>query len=127
MKRVFLFVLVCLLCFTACIAYVIRKIDNPNNISINISDSEDEYRIKASYKARQSARVQRYLSDKLHCEVFKERKAVNYLVLDDQTRLYIKTSPGRLLIKMDKNDNSFESYFKMKEVAEGIKRKLTED
>lgn len=127
MKKVFLFVLICLLTFTACIAYVMYKIEYSENISINISDSEDTYRISAKYLPGQSARLQRYLSDELHSEVFKERRVINYLVLGDGARLYVRTSPGRLLLKMDKREKDFDSYYKMKEIAEGIKHRLTEN
>lgn len=127
MKKVFLFVLICLLTFTACIAYVMYKIGYSENISINISDSEDTYRISAKYQPGQSARLQRYLSDELHSEVFKERRVINYLVLGNGTRLYVRTSPGRLLLKIKKRENDDESYFKMKEIAEGIKYRLTEN
>ena len=127
MKKIFLFVLVCLLVFTGFVAYILYKIEYSNDISINVSDSDDTYRISAKYQPRQSARLQRYLSDELHTEVFKERRVINYLVLGERQRLYVRTSPGRLLLKIDKNENDDKSYDKMKEIAEGIKHRLAEN
>jgi uncharacterized protein (DUF1684 family) len=127
MKKLFLFAVICLLVFTGFISYVMYKFEYSNDISINVSDSEDTYRISARYQPRQSARLQRYLSDELHTQVFKERKVINYLVLGEGQRLYVRTSPGRLLLKIDKNENDDQSYYKMKEIAEGIKHRLVEN
>ena len=127
MKKIFLFVILCLLVFTGFVTYIMYKVEYSNNISINVSDSEDTYRITARYSRSQSARVQRYLCDELHSEVFKEKRVINYLVLGEKARVYVKTSPGRLLLKIDKNENDEESYDKMKEIAEGIKHRLTEN
>jgi hypothetical protein len=127
MKKIFLFIILCLLIFTGFVAYIMYKIEYSDDISINVSDSEDTYRISAKYQPRQSARLQRYLSDELHTEVFKERRVINYLVLGERKRLYVKTSPGRLYLKIDKTENDDESYYKMKEIAEGIKHKLAEN
>lgn len=127
MKKIFLFVILCLLVFTGFVTYIMYKIEYSNNISINVSDSEDTYRITARYSHRQSARVQHYLCDELHSEVFKERRVINYLVLGEKARVYVKKSPGRLLLSINKNENDEESYVKMKEIAEGIKHRLTEN
>ncbi len=127
MKKLFLFAVICLLVFTGFISYVMYKFENSNDISINVSDSEDSYRISAKYQPRQSARLQRYLSNELHTQVFKERRVINYLVLGERQRLYVRTSPGRLLLKIDKNENDDQSYDKMKEIAEGIKHRLAEN
>ena len=127
MKKIFLFVILCLLVFTGFITYILYKIEYSNNISINVSDSDDTYRISAKYSPRQSARIQRFLCDELHSEVFKERRAINYLVLGERNRVYIKTSPGRIYLKIDKNENDEEAYNKMKEISEGIKHRLTEN
>ncbi len=124
MKKLFLLLLLCSLVFTGFVAYMLYKIEYSNNISINVSDSEDTYRISAKYQPRQSARLQKYLSDELHGEVFKERRAINYLVLGERRRLYVRTSPGRLLLTIEKSENDDESYYKMKEIAEGIKHRL---
>jgi len=127
MKKIFLFVILCLLVFTGFVTYIMYKIEYSNNISINVSDSEDTYRITARYSPRQSARIQRFLCDELHSQVFKERRAINYLVLGERNRVYIKTSPGRVYLKIDKDENDEASYNKMKEITEGIKHRLTEN
>ncbi len=127
MKKIILFIVLCLLVFTGFITYIMYKFEYSNNISINVSDSDDTYRISAKYSPRQSARIQRFLCDELHSEVFKERRAINYLVLGERNRVYIKTSPGRVYLKVDKNENDEETIVKMKEIAEGIKHRLTEN
>ena len=40
--------------------------------------------------------------------------------MDDNTSFYIKSYPGKLKIKFNKNQNSEASYFKIKSLCEGI-------
>ena len=41
--------------------------------------------------------------------------------LDDNTRFYIKESPGRLKIRLDKRVNATASYYRIKKMCEGVK------
>ena len=45
--------------------------------------------------------------------------------LDDHTTFYMKKAPGRIEIKLDKNENSDEAYHRIKSMCEGIKKVLT--
>jgi len=47
--------------------------------------------------------------------------------LEDHTKLYIKTKPGKLIIKVNKNDNDSVSIERIRALTEGIKIRLTEN
>ncbi len=48
------------------------------------------------------------------------------IALDDHTKIYIKKSPGVLEIKLDKDENSSESYNEIKSMCQGMEKVLTE-
>ena len=48
------------------------------------------------------------------------------ITLDDKTKFYIKSSPGELKIKLDKEENSFASYNEIKEMCTAIKTTIAE-
>jgi len=48
------------------------------------------------------------------------------LSLNDHTTFYIKKYPGYLKIKLDKGKNSDESYYRIKEMCEGIKKVIAQ-
>lgn len=43
------------------------------------------------------------------------------ITLDDKTTFYMKSNPGELKIKLNKQDNSYESYTEIKDLCEGLK------
>jgi len=43
------------------------------------------------------------------------------ITLDDKTTFYMKSYPGELKIKLNKQDNSYDSYTKIKDLCEGLK------
>jgi len=43
------------------------------------------------------------------------------ITLDDKTTFYIRSKPGNLEIKLNKQENSAASYKKIKKMCEGIK------
>ena len=49
------------------------------------------------------------------------------LILDDDTRVYVKSHDGRLKIKFNKEDNSVASYERVKDMCEGIKQLLAKN
>ncbi len=49
------------------------------------------------------------------------------LGLEDHTTFYIKKYPGHIKIKLDKDENSYESYETVREMCEGIKEVLIDE
>lgn len=101
-----------------------------NDISITISDDEDEYEMDASYSKKQSHAVRVYLNDHLldkRIVLHKNRYVDEEVTLEDNTTFYINAYPGELRIKIDKRENSEESCEKVKQICEELKEILAEN
>ena len=133
MKTSFFLTTFCLICLSAFILYGKLAADS-DNTSIAISENDDSYQFKASYRSNDSRRVLEYINKSM--EASDQRTPVdNYFDLNtsridisttlaDKTEFYIKESQGRLKIVLDKHKNSYSSYVRIKNMCEGIKNVL---
>ena len=95
-----------------------------NDISITISDDDDEYEMDALYNKRKTHAVRIYLNDHLLINKtgrYKKNVDGEEIILDDNTKLFLNEYPGSLRIKIDKDENSPESYEKIRQACEEIK------
>jgi len=100
-----------------------------HNISVSISESSDTYRLRAEYDENNTWRVQRYINRQLEPNGLFASTEDHFDVtteLKDRTRFYIKAEPGSLLIKINKHENSYESYMRIKTMCRGIAGVLKE-
>lgn len=103
---------------------------NDHDISIAISDDDDEYEMDAAYKRSQTHAVQVYLNDHLLNGEIKLRHNDHVdkeITLDDKTTFYINTNPGNLYIKIDKTENSEESCERVRQTCEDLKEILADN
>ena len=111
--------------FSSCFNY------HDNDVSISIQEDEDEYKLSAHFEDRKTRAVQNFIKEYTASTVNFKSKGNNYVdatvTLDDNTKFYIKSYEGRLKIKFDKEQNSEESYEKIKEMCEGVKDLLAEN
>lgn len=126
-KFVIALVIVSVLCIVGFLQAVQYGFGNRNGVSVRIKESDDTYRLYASYSGYKTGRVHQYLRKELRNELFRKRRVDADLTLEDHTRFHIKLGPGKLLIRFNKNENDYDSYFRIKELGEGIKRRLTVD
>ena len=99
-----------------------------HDICISISDDEDEYEMDASYRKNQTHAVQIYLDDHLLNNRTSFRNWDDEeITLDDKTTFYISSYPGKLRIKIDKAENSEESYEKVRRACEELKEILADN
>jgi hypothetical protein len=95
-----------------------------NNIDVTLTEDERKYEMNAAYHPNQTARVQRFIQSQLQpATIFKNTNSdvdVN-AVLSDDTKLYIKSNKGSLQIKLNKEDNSEASYYRIKKMCEDVK------
>jgi hypothetical protein len=101
-----------------------------HNISITVSDDEDEYEMDALYRKNQTHKVRAYLNEHLlnkSVVSFKNKSMDEEITLDDNTTFYINSYPGELRIKIDKTENSAESFEKVKQVCEDLKDILADN
>jgi preprotein translocase subunit SecF len=131
MKKVFIgvFLIILLITFLSAIISFRRfagiKYEDGNNISLHIKENADQYHVFARYDRRKTRDVQYYLDRTLGTDhMFRKSKINATITLDDHTRFYVKNSPGRLVIRLNRDENSEEAYWRMKELAEGLKKHI---
>lgn len=121
------------LLLSACVLFLLSVFSScfrDHDVSIYVSDSEDVYRMKAKYRKNQTLTVQRFLDEEFrddNINSFKNSSVDEEIILDDDTRFYINSRPGKLKIQIDKTENTEESYNKIKAVCEDIKVLLAEN
>lgn len=95
-----------------------------HDVSVTISDDEDEYEMDAVYKKEQIHDVEVCLNEQLLTSgkiSIKNLSGDEKITLDGKTRVYINSAPGELNIKVDKRENTEESYEKVKVLCEDLK------
>lgn len=102
-----------------------------NNHDAKVSESEDvnTYTFSASYNADKTKRVYTYINKSISPDQLGNSENDYFDVttsLNDKTEFYIKESPGKLKIILDKRKNSSASYYRIKEMCEGVKKLLGE-
>jgi hypothetical protein len=121
---VLFFIIVC--CFVSVIVHKFIT-QHGHNISISVRESGHTYHLYASYNRNKTRMLQRYLDKRLHSDIFTNTRLKGNIALEDHTNFYVLSNPGRLVIKLDRDDNSVASYLRIKALGDEIKRKLAEN
>jgi len=98
---------------------------NDNDTSISISETKTVYKMSAHFSRNKTKAVHEYIdrqTGKANNISFLNSEADATVMLHDKTSFYLKSLPGELEIKLDKQDNSYESFARVKEMCEGIKK-----
>jgi hypothetical protein len=128
MRKIILVLLIGVMLFISFGLFVAYKIASNTDIAISVNDTDEQYKVEATYGRAQSRRVLTYIDAQLSkSKQFRHARMDGDIELDDHTKIYIKTRPGRLIIKVNKNDNDSASVERIKELTEGIKLRLTEN
>ena len=80
---------------------------NNGDLNVSVKDDDDYYRFTAVFDDNLSPRVSRFLNRQIapaRIDPRKDSKIVT--VLPDQTRITLESSPGELMIYLDKDENS---------------------
>ncbi len=111
----------------ACIT-VTSCMHHDGNINISYNESDHYYSMKADFGKSKTRDVEEYMDRRLGAGSnmsFVNSRIDGQLALDDHTIFDIKKFPGHLEIKLDKNENSYEAYHRIKSMCEGMKKILT--
>jgi hypothetical protein len=116
--HILLFYVVACITFASCIH---------NNHDTNITYNEDDhyYSMKAYFPKSETRDVDEYMDDRIGRRSkmsFVNSRIDGTIALDDHTNFYIQKSPGVLKIKLDKDENSEDSYHQIKSMCQGIKK-----
>ena len=95
-----------------------------HGIDIRYSDSSRYYTMRAHFDRDKMEKLEKYLDDMFgddHDMSFRHTRIDGDLSFDRHSHFYMKKSPGVLIIKVDKRNNSRESYHRIRHVCEGVK------
>ena len=98
-----------------------------HDIRISVNESGNIYRFTASFPEDKTRRVERLINRSLSLNSFfgnPDDYVDATTILDDQTKVSIKASPGDLRIQLDRDENSEASYHRIKDMCEEIKNEL---
>jgi len=116
-KRIFLVCTVIFVGLTSCGWY------GNGNTEISYSEWGHYYAMKAHFNKNQTRKVENYMDKRIGdgSMSFINTRIDGQIALDDHTTFYIKKYPGFLEIKFNKEENSYESYQRVRAMCEGIK------
>ena len=115
--------------FILCFSLSCSQLNNNDNVSIKVKDTDHYYKIVAHFNKNKTRSVEKYMDAKIGRTSnmsFVNTRIDGELALDDHTTFYIKKYPGFVEIKLDKDENSDEAYYEMKSMSEGIKKLLAQ-
>ena len=94
------------------------------NTDISYKESGHHYSMKAYFNKNKTRKLENYMDHEIGDRSnmsFVNTRIDGQIALDDRTTFYIKKYPGFLEINLDKEENSYESYQKIRIMCEGIK------
>ena len=94
------------------------------NTAISYKDKGDLYSMHARFDKSKTRAVEQYMNDAIGRKnniSFSNVESDATFTLEDGTSFYLKKSPGRLKIELDKSKNSNRSFYSIKSMCEGIK------
>ena len=100
-----------------------------HGLDVSVSESHDSFRLRAYYDEDKTGKVQRYINRQLEPNGLFASNHDYFDVtteLTDRTKFYIKASPGKLFIEINKNENSYASYNRIKMMCQGVAEVLKE-
>ncbi|MEO6313790.1 MAG: hypothetical protein ABIU63_02940 [Chitinophagaceae bacterium] len=114
--------LFCICLFSACSRQHRYRIHD-DNLDLTVLESNSIYKLNADYNEDKTGAVQRYINQSIEpgklfssAEDFFDGSAE----LKDHTRFHLTSSPGKLEIKLNKRENSYAAYTRIKSMCEGI-------
>jgi hypothetical protein len=126
MKTSFFLATFCLISLSAFIIYTKFDVNDVNRgrTSISISEDDNSYQLEAVYNTNNTGRVERYINRCISPDRLGDSEN-DYIdantSLPDGTVFYVKESPGKLKIEINKKKNSTASYYRIKKMCEGVK------
>ena len=128
MKTSFFLTAFCLISLSIFLVWTKFKI-NDHDVAISINENEDTYTFSASYNEGKNKMVYNYINKSISPNKLGDSENDYFDVttsLPDKTQFYIKESPGKLKIAIDKRKNSLASYYQVKKICEEVTKLLEE-
>jgi hypothetical protein len=130
MKRLSIIILVLVICLGSFLVYVIYRVNHGNifshGLSIRISDNDHRYEFSARYPTDLTGKLRQYVGSRLRTDFFNQEHINEDVTLDDDTRIFVWNTPGRLVIRLVKEENSPQAYARLKELSTALKDRLSD-
>ncbi|MBV9989345.1 MAG: hypothetical protein JO301_16825 [Chitinophagaceae bacterium] len=94
--------------------------------SIRVYDNDSKYEFNARYPSDLTEKLQRFLDARLRTKFFTTDHIDEDLTLDDSTRILVWNSPGKIVIRLSKWENSTQSCTRIRQLAEELRYRLSE-
>ncbi len=110
-----------------CIA-TISCMHHDGNINLTYRDSDNYYSMNADFNQMMTRNVDAYMNKKIGAASnisFSNMQSDATILLNDHTNFYMKKYPGHIEIRLDKNQNSYAAYQRIKALCLGMKKVLT--
>lgn len=120
MKKLYAIIAIIMVAGIALFPYI-KKERNHENVSITISDSDDEFEIEANFPKSKAQEIHEFLDAEFNQNTFKKAEIDADIRLSDKTFFYAKSSETYLNIELDKDKNTKEALQKMKKIGKGVK------
>ncbi len=123
MKTSFYLTAFCILSLSIFLVWSKPELNN-HDTAITVNENDDSYTFTASYDRGNSRAVYNYINRNISPNRLGDSEKDYFDVttsLTDKTVFYIKESPGKLKIAIDKRKNSTASYYRIKNMCEGVK------
>lgn len=92
------------------------------DIQVKVKDTDDYYRFTAIFDEKKTQRVYDCINREIAPTHIESTEDIDIeTILDDKTRFKWESSPGELLIYIDKDENSQASYHRIRNMCERIK------
>lgn len=97
------------------------------DLQIRVKDSDDYYRFAATYDEAKTPRINEFINREIAPTHIESTEDIDVeTILNDDTRFKWESSPGELLIYLDKGQNSKASYHRIRNMCERIKHLVGE-
>lgn len=123
MKKLSFFIPICFLALGISLACTKSPADS-DRTSFAVTESDDSFEISAEYNKSKITQVQKAVNDYTKPVVVFNSETDNFaktITLADNSKIYVKTSQGKLLIKLNRKENSSASFQRVKGMVPSIK------
>ena len=105
---------------------ILSSCKHSGDVKISVKDSDDEYRFTAYFDEKKMDEIVKIINVNIApTTISSDANEIDVTTtLEDKTKFDLEYSPGEVLVKINKNENSKSSYVRIKKMCEEIKRAI---
>lgn len=126
MKKIFLLLVLCLVAVAFFVNYTFHRVfeDGDHNLSIHVKETDSRYELRAEFPRNRTAMVQRMMDERLHTDHVFSGSRVDAQITANDITMRVRSRPGYLLLRMNKNENDSAAYAHIKDLERELKSSL---